>query len=72
MQDFTNAADNGALAGIQTLSNDIANDVLQDAAVKNATQAWTACMAKNGYSFHQPRDRVPPGDPGTCTAAATR
>ena len=55
MQDFTNAAQNGALAGIQTLSNDIANDVLTDAAVKNATQAWTACMAKNGYSFHQPQ-----------------
>ena len=53
-QDFTNAMDNGALAGIQTLSNDIYNDVLKDAAVKNATQAWTACMAKNGYSFHQP------------------
>ena len=55
MQDFTNAAQNGALAGIQTLSNDIANDVLTDAAVKNATQAWTACMAKNGYSFRQPQ-----------------
>ena len=54
-QDFTNATDNGALAGIQTLSNDIANDVLKDAAVKSATQAWSACMAKNGYSFHQPQ-----------------
>ena len=53
-QDFTNAADDGALAGIQTLSNDIATDVQQDAAVKNATQAWTACMARNGYSFQQP------------------
>ncbi len=54
-QDFTNATDNGALAGIQTLTNDIYNDVLKDAAVKDATQAWTACMAKNGYSFHQPQ-----------------
>ncbi len=54
-QDFTNATDNGALAGIQALTNDIYNDVLKDAAVKNATQAWTACMAKNGYSFHQPQ-----------------
>ena len=42
------------IAGIQTLSNDIATDVQQDAAVKNATQAWTACMARNGYSFQQP------------------
>jgi len=54
-QDFTNATDNGALAGVQTLTNDIYNDVLKDAAVKDATQAWTACIAKNGYSFHQPQ-----------------
>jgi hypothetical protein len=59
VQDFTNAADNGPLAGIQTLSNDLYNDVLKDAAVKNATQAWSACMAKNGYSFHQPQDVFP-------------
>ena len=55
VQDFTNAAQNGSLAGIQALSNDIYNDVLKDAAVKNATNAWSACMAKNGYSFHQPQ-----------------
>ena len=55
-QDFTSAAQSGPLAGIQTLSNDIYNDVLKDAAVKNAIQAWSACMAKNGYSFHQPQD----------------
>ncbi|MGH3195220.1 MAG: hypothetical protein ACRDNT_04660 [Streptosporangiaceae bacterium] len=55
VQNFTDAAQNGALAGIQTLSNDIANDVLKDAAVKNATQAWTACMGKNGYGYHQPQ-----------------
>jgi hypothetical protein len=51
---FANAVDNGALAGVATLSNDIVNDVLKDAAVKHATQAWTACMGKNGYSFRQP------------------
>jgi hypothetical protein len=55
VQDFTNATDNGPLAGIQTLSNDIYNDVLKNAAVKNALQEWSACMAKNGYSFHQPQ-----------------
>ena len=55
MQDFTDAAQNGALAGIQTLSNDIANDVRTDAAVKNATKAWSACMARNGYSFGEPQ-----------------
>jgi hypothetical protein len=56
VQDFTNAAQNGPLAGIQTLSNDVYNDVLKHAAVKNATQAWSACMAKNGYSYHQPQE----------------
>jgi len=55
VQDFSNASQNGPLAGIQTLSNDIYNDVLHDAAVKNATQAWTACMGKNGYSYQQPQ-----------------
>ncbi len=55
VQDFTNAAQNGSLAGIQALINDIYNDVLKDAAVKNATNAWSACMAKNGYTFHQPQ-----------------
>ena len=38
-----------------TLSNDIACDMLKDAAVRNATQAWSACMARNGYSYHQPQ-----------------
>jgi hypothetical protein len=55
VQDFSNASQGGPLAGIQTLSNDIYNDVLHDAAVKNATQAWTACMGKNGYSYQQPQ-----------------
>jgi hypothetical protein len=56
VQNFVNATQNGALASIATLSNDIANDVSQDAAVKQATQAWSACMTKNGYSYHQPLD----------------
>ncbi len=54
MNNFDNAVQKGPLAGIDTLTNDIYNDVLKDTAVKSATQAWTACMAKNGYSFHQP------------------
>lgn len=56
VQNFDNAMQNGALAGIETLTNDIANDVSRDTAVKKATQAWSACMAKNGYSYHQPHD----------------
>ncbi len=55
-QDFGNAAQNGPLAGIAALSNDIYNDILKDAAVKNATNAWSACMTKNGYHDDQPQD----------------
>ena len=53
---FDNQLQSGPLAGIQTLGNDIYNDILRDAAVKNATSAWSACMAKNGYSYRQPQD----------------
>jgi hypothetical protein len=55
IQDFSNATQDGALAGIATLGNDIANDVQHDAAVKAASRAWAACMAKNGYTFDQPQ-----------------
>jgi hypothetical protein len=55
IQDFANATQNGALAGINTLNNDIENDVQRDPAVKSATRAWSSCMAKNGYSFSQPQ-----------------
>jgi hypothetical protein len=55
-QEFTDTIGKGPLAGILTLSNNIANDVLKDAAVKKATQQWTACMARNGYTYQQPQD----------------
>jgi hypothetical protein len=55
MQDFANATQDGALAGIGTLGNDIASDVAHDPAVKNATRDWSACMAKHGYTFDQPQ-----------------
>jgi hypothetical protein len=54
-QDFVNAVDGGPLAGIGTLSNDIATDMQHDPAVKNATQAWSACVAGNGYDFDKPQ-----------------
>ncbi len=56
VQDFANAIQDGALAGILTLGNDIATDVAHDAAVKAAARAWSACMAKNGYSFSAPQN----------------
>jgi hypothetical protein len=55
-QNFSDAVQKGPLAGIATLSTDITNDVLRDPAMKSATRAWTACMAKNGYTFHNPQD----------------
>src|SRR5262249_21150670 len=55
-QDFTDAISKGPLAGIVTLSNDIASDVQKDPAVKKATQQWSACMARNGYSYQQPQN----------------
>jgi hypothetical protein len=54
-QDFANSVDGGPLAGIGALSNDVSTDVAHDPAVQAATRAWSACMAKNGYSFNQPQ-----------------
>ncbi len=56
IQDFSNATQNGALAGILAINNDITSDVRHNAAVKAATQAWLACMTRNGYSFDQPQN----------------
>jgi hypothetical protein len=52
--DFENAQFATSLAGIQTMSNAIGNDVAQDPGVKNATKAWSACMARNGYAAANP------------------
>jgi hypothetical protein len=54
LRDFNNATI-GPLAGIITLSNDISTDMAHDPAVQAAAGAWSACMAKNGYSFDQPQ-----------------
>jgi hypothetical protein len=55
-QDFTNAMNKGPLASIVILGNDISTDVQHDAAVNAAARVWSACMARNGYSFDQPED----------------
>jgi hypothetical protein len=55
-QDLSNPIEAGPLALIGTLAKDIATGVAQDPAVQTATRAWSACMAKNGYSFPQPDD----------------
>lgn len=56
VQSFTNAVQNGSLAGIGTLTSVIYNDVLHDVAVNKALQAWSECMARNGYDYHNPQD----------------
>ena len=56
VRDFSNAIASGPLAGIGTLANDILTDTLADPAVKTASRAWSACMAKNGYSFTAPQN----------------
>jgi hypothetical protein len=53
--DFASAQMKGALAGIQTLSNDIQADMQHDPSVKAATKAWSACMAQNGFSVTDPQ-----------------
>jgi hypothetical protein len=55
LQELINAMEHGPLASIGTLHNDISTDVLNDPAVKAAGRAWSACMAKNGYSAGQPQ-----------------
>jgi hypothetical protein len=47
---FNNAMFAGPLAGIETMNNEISNDVVQDPNFKKAGTAWVACMAKNGYT----------------------
>jgi hypothetical protein len=54
-EEFDKATRDGPLAGIEALSNDIGTDVGKDPAVKDATNAWSACMAKDGYSDHDPQ-----------------
>lgn len=51
---FTNTVDSGPLAGIQTVANDIDNDLQKDASVNSASKAWTHCMARNGYDYPDP------------------
>jgi hypothetical protein len=53
-QDFSNEVSNGPLAGIQSITNTVYNDVQKNAAIKNATRAWSACMARNGYRYSDP------------------
>ena len=52
--EFNDAQFVTSLAGIETMNNDIGNDVVQDPDFTRATTAWTACMARNGYNSADP------------------
>ncbi len=51
---FNDAQFATATAGIETLNNDISDDVVTDPDLTKAQQAWSACMARNGYDSAQP------------------
>lgn len=57
-ENFTNTVDNGPLAEIQTLTNDVYNDILRNGQVKSATRAWSACMTRHGYTYSDPQTAV--------------
>jgi hypothetical protein len=50
VMNFNNAMFAGALAGIETMNNEISNDAVNDPNFKKAMVVWSACMAKNGYT----------------------
>jgi hypothetical protein len=54
-QELSNMVQKGPLAGISTMSNDIYNDMKNNAAISTATKAWRTCMARNGYDYPDPQ-----------------
>jgi hypothetical protein len=47
---FNDAQFATSMAGIETMNDVISTDVIQDPDFKKATKAWSACMARNGYT----------------------
>jgi hypothetical protein len=54
VQAFNNAQFATSTAGIETMNNVISNDVIADPDLTRAANAWSACMARNGYDSAQP------------------
>ena len=54
ISEFNDAQFATSLAGIETMNNDISNDVVQDPDLVKAQRAWSACMARNGYAAAEP------------------
>jgi hypothetical protein len=51
---FNDAQFAGSTAGIETMNNEVSDDVIQDPDLTRAAHAWSACMARNGYDNVQP------------------
>jgi hypothetical protein len=71
---FQNAQFATTLADVNTMSNDLANDVAKDRDVTSATKDWSACIARNGYAAPDPNTLatqedhalgLTPGNPST-------
>ena len=54
VQDFNSAQFATSTAGIETMNNDLSDDVINDPDLIKAQHAWSACMARNGYDTVQP------------------
>ena len=54
VQAFSNAQSATSTAVIETMNGDISNALITDRYLTKAQQAWTACMARNGYNAVQP------------------
>ena len=54
LENFNNAQFAHSMSIIETLNNYISTDVIQDGEFKKATRAWSACMAKEGFSSPDP------------------
>jgi hypothetical protein len=48
--EFNDAQFATSMGGIETMNNVVSTDVIVDPDFKQATKAWSACMARNGYS----------------------
>ncbi len=52
--EFNNAQFATSTAGIETMNDDIGDDVINDPDLIKAQHAWSACMARNGYDGTTP------------------
>ncbi len=54
VQDFDQETASGPLAGIASIGAGISTDLARNPAVRSATGAWRACMARNGFTVADP------------------